>query len=531
MKNNKILAGLFATALITPACSDEFLEIEKPDGEPLEEYYTNEKTLMQSLAAAYDPLQWPDWDGVAYNALTCDAEILGDDFWVGGEHNNDNKHWHMLFNFEGDGNNTLATLWTDFYSGVKRCNDAIKYVGWNRGKINDKTLDSIEMQARLLRIYYYNIMWHYYGNIPFYLSNLTVPYVAPQKSADEIYASLIDELENTVIASKALPMKWGALDCGRVSQAMAYMLYAEMVMYQNDTDRFPTALSYMNEIIKSGDYALNPDYANIWEESGEWSNESIFEINYNDDNAQRDWGPAKACGGTVLPTLISPNSFPGGTELHSESWSSGKDGWGFLPLRVETYNMFEEGDVRREATCWDLRYMPYEIEVLNEKGKKETITIDYNKRYQDTHLWLNKYRPKDETCKDCPTSQNLNYNNNLRIYRYSETLLNAAELIVRGAGSGDAKSLLNQVRERAGLDGTDATLDNIIKERHYEFVGEGKRYFDLVRMVGVSESSANAENTLVPNEYRKNSWTKSKKHIPLAQSELDADPSLVQNNY
>ena len=30
----------------------------------------------------------------------------------------------------GTGNNTLATLWTDFYSGVKRCNDVIKYCGW-----------------------------------------------------------------------------------------------------------------------------------------------------------------------------------------------------------------------------------------------------------------------------------------------------------------------------------------------------------------------------------------------------------------
>jgi hypothetical protein len=31
--------------------------------------------------------------------------------------------------------------------------------------------------------------------------------------------------------------------------------------------------------------------------------------------------------------------------------------------------------------------------------------------------------------------------------------------------------------------------------------------------------------------YRTNSWTPSKKHIPLSQSELDADPTLKQNNY
>ncbi|MCQ2204066.1 MAG: RagB/SusD family nutrient uptake outer membrane protein [Bacteroidales bacterium] len=528
MKNNKIFAGLIATALLAPACNEDFLEVQKPDGEPLEEYYTTDERLNEALNAAYDPLQWPDWDGVAYNALTCDAEIMGEDFWVGGSNAVDNEHWHKLFNFEGSGVQTLQTLWGDFYSGIKRCNDAIKYVSWNTSVSKDK-LVSYEMQARLLRVYYYNIMWHYYGNIPFYIDNLSVPYTAPQQSADEIYAQLIDELENKIIASKALPMKWGASDCGRVSQAMAYMLYAEMVMYQNDKDRFATALNYMNEIINSGEYSLNPDYANLWEEDGEWCSESIFEINYNDDNAQRDWGDAaKNCGGTVLPTLISPNGFPGGTELHPDPWDSGADGWGFLPMRVQTYDMFAEGDVRREATCWDLRYMPYQNGV-DKNGNP--VIVDYNPRYQDTHIWLNKYRPKTENFKDCPTSGNLNYNNNLRVYRYAETLLNAAELIARGAGSGDAKALLYQVRKRAGLEAVDATLDNIIKERHYEFVGEGKRYFDLVRLVDVPESSVNAKNTLVPNEYRTNTWTDSKKHIPLGQSELDKDPSLVQNNY
>ncbi|WP_368860737.1 RagB/SusD family nutrient uptake outer membrane protein, partial [Escherichia coli] len=56
--------------------------------------------------------------------------------------------------------------------------------------------------------------------------------------------------------------------------------------------------------------------------------------------------------------------------------------------------------------------------------------------------------------------------------------------------------------------------------------GEGKRYFDLVR-------TGKAASVLVPDEYgyRTNSWTESKKYIPIAQAELDSDPALVQNNY
>ena len=509
-KHISIIAGFCAAAFALASCSDDFLEVKNPTGEPLEEYYTNEETLNEALTSAYAPLHWPDWDNVAYNDLTVDGEIMGDDFWVGGSSNTDNEHWHKLFNFEGSGTQTLGTLWGDFYSGIKRCNDAIKYAGWNSGKLSADFIGKMEMQARLLRVYYYNILWHYYGNVPFYLENLALPYTAPQLKADEIYALLIAELDE-IIASNVLPMRWSAAEAGRVSQAFAYMLYAEMVMYQNDTSRYSQTLKYMKEIIDNPEYSLNPSYAALWEESGEWCSESIFEINYNDDQAQRDWGEAALnAGGTVFPTLCSPNGYS------DELWS-GMDGWGFLPVRVETYNMFAEGDLRRDATCWDVR------------------GATYKERYQDTHIWLMKYRPTLENCKDCPTSKNLNYNNNKRIYRYAETLLNAAELLLQTGGNvAEATGYVNEVRARAGLPALDGvSIDDIFTERHMEFVGEGKRYFDLVRAEGIPGAIQKATTVLVPDTYgyRTNSWTPNKKHIPLAQSEMDADPTLVQNEY
>jgi hypothetical protein len=152
-----IIAGFCAAVFMLASCSDEFLEVKNPTGEPLEEYYTTEETLNEALTSAYAPLHWPDWDNAAYNDLTIDGEIMGDDFWVGGANATDNEHWHKLFNFEGNGNQTLATLWGDFYSGIKRCNDAIKYAGWP-GKASESFRRSMEMQARLLRVYYYNIL-------------------------------------------------------------------------------------------------------------------------------------------------------------------------------------------------------------------------------------------------------------------------------------------------------------------------------------------------------------------------------------
>ena len=510
MKRMKyIYVGVLASAFLLGSCSDDFLKVENPTGEPLEEYYTTDAHLQESVTAAYDPLHWPDWDGTAYNALNIDAEIMGDDFYPGGASISDNQHWHKLFNFEGDGNNTLATLWGDFYSGIKLCNDVMTYCAYPANAGNTNLPTYIE-QARLLRAYYYNILWHYYGDIPFYLTNLDSPYQADQISADKVYENLIAEMED-IIKGNVLPMRWDDANAGRVSLAFAYMLYTEMVMYQNDTARYPQALAYMKEIINSGSYRLMDNFADIWKESGEWGSESIFEVNYQDDQAGRDWGSAaKNAGGTVLPTLIAPNSWKGG-----DGWSAGQDGWGFLPMRVETYNMFDAADQRREATCWDLRSL-------------QGTDKDYNVRYQDTHLWLAKYRPMDENNKDCPSSKNLNYNNNLRIYRYAETLLNAAELtLATGGSNGEATGYFNIVHRRAGLPALESiTEDDILTERHLEFVGEGKRYFDLVR-------TGKAATTLVaiPGTDRTNSWTPNKKHVPLSQSELDNDPKLHQNDY
>lgn len=525
MKTNKIFAiGCLAVAtLVGTSCSDSFLEVENPTGEPLEDYYTTDEHIQEALIAAYDPIHWPDWGLGQYNALNIDAEIMGDNFWVGGATKTDMQNWHMLFNYEGNENNTLSSLWTVDYSGIKRCNDVLKYLGWAKD-VTPENNKSYEMQARCLRVFYYNMLWHYFGNVPFYLENLNEPpYTAPQYKADEVYNELIVELE-AVIDSKVLPLKYyknakGENDegqLGRVTQAFCYMMYAEMVMYQNDESRFSKALGYMKELIAEPGFSLNPSYAAIWATEGEWCDESIWEINYEQSNSERGWGSPLAVGGTVLPTLISPNTFPG-----DEGWSAGNDGWGFMPVRVETYEMFEEGDVRREATCW---VIPAEVE--------------YTKRYQDTHIWLNKYRPYDKNFKKAPFDQNLNYNNNFRYYRYAEVLLNAAELSLRTGGSaaGEAKNWVNEVRERAGLNGySSVTVDDVLTERRLEFVGEGKRYFDLVRAEGINgvSNKNKATTALVPDEYgyRTNTWSAKKKYIPIAQGELDSDPALVQNDY
>lgn len=504
MKNIYKLAGVAVMALSLSACGDDFLNVTSPTQTSADEYFTEKEHIEEAVVAAYDPLQWTDWGCGEYAPYILLGDIMADDFWVGGSDKNDNQNWHLMMNYEATPLKVVTSLWVEAFSGIKRCNDVLAYIEAAKEILDTKDTNYWTAQVKVLRAFYANWLWKFYGNVPYYQVNPET-YITPQISADELYDYMVGDIEDA-LALKALAFRASDAEAGRVTTAMAYMLYAEIVMYQRDTTRYATALSYMKEIIASPEYDLMSDYGEIFKETGEWCKESIWEINYISENAVRDWGAPLNAGGTVLPTLISPNNWPSGQDGHNT-------GWGFCPLRLETYERYSADDARRDATCWDVR--PFDG--------------TYNKRYQDFGFFLEKYAAQADGNAGQKASGELNYNNNWRIYRYSETLLNAAELLIATGGSAsEAKGYLTQVRSRAGLrTELEPTLDNILEERHLEFVGEGKRYWDLIR-------TDKAASVLVPDEYgyRTNAWTPNKKHLPIPQSEIDkAMGTLTQNPY
>ena len=78
-------------------------------------------------------------------------------------------------------------------------------------------------------------------------------------------------------------------------------------------------------------------------------------------------------------------------------------------------------------------------------------------------------------------------------YRYADILLLRAEALNKQQRQEEALELLNMIRERAGLslktmddftNASDRTLameDAILQERQLELLGEGRRWFDLIR--------------------------------------------------
>ena len=91
--------------------------------------------------------------------------------------------------------------------------------------------------------------------------------------------------------------------------------------------------------------------------------------------------------------------------------------------------------------------------------------------------------------------------NNIKVIRYEEVLLNAIEAHLNTddtAGTGDkTKRYYNTLRHERGLSDVSAvTLDDLKKERVRELVGEGQRYWDLLRWAAAIPQLNSAGNVV-----------------------------------
>ncbi len=503
---NKYIGSIFFVLLLAfSSCSDDFLTMESTDSQLAGEAATQED-LLSYLASCYQILLFDDYANYEYNSVTLMSDLLSDDIYKGGSSASDQQVLYSMSQYDLNADLTATGLWSLYYSGLARCNETITACDNSEG-VDEDILNQYKAEAHFLRAYYVHWLWKFWGNIPYFEEELTDPYMAYQYDADEIYDELIEDLDFAIDDDK-LDMQTSAADDGRATQAAAMMLKARVVMYQQDESRYAEVLADMEEIINSGEFSLVDDFASIWLSDGEFGDGSIFESNHLGEG--KDWSNAWSGYGTVLPAMISPNSLTGDDLLSDVTNYDG--GWGFAPVRSEMVDIFEDGDERMSASI------------------NQFSSGTYTARFQDTGYFLAKYAAREGYIESTATAS-LNYENNTRIFRLAEAYLNAAELIViygQSSSSVTAQECLDAIRTRAGLSSIDATADNIKLERRREFLGEGMRFWDLVRWgdTGVLTESI--------DEYAsERSWDETRKHFPIPQDEIDktsGDYKLVQND-
>lgn len=496
------------------ACGDDFLSVENSEkilaGGP-----ADRRLIEQNVTSVYQILLLDSYANGNYNSYILMGDLRSDDLFKGGGDAGDQVSLYTLSQLRNDPNDVPRGWWSIYYSGLTRANNAI--ISCSKAEnVSAEDVNRFSAEARTLRAYYMHNLWKMWGNIPYFEEPLKEPYMAKQYSADEIYKIIMADLDyalTPVDGKDKLPATATAATMGRITKSAAQMIRARVVMYQNDQSRYNQVLADMVEIINNPAFGLMPTLEDVFVNSGEFCKESIFETNQKADG--KTWGNSWIGFGTNLPAFISPNGLkkvPGFV-----------DGWGFAPVRKEAYDMYSPDDKRRDASINDFR------------GK------DYTPRFQDTGFFMRKYAARDGYNAVKSGDSPLNFDNNLRIFRLPEAYLNAAELIVKGAtatGAQSAQFYLDVVRGRAfkekftGSNVVTANLENIKKERRLEFLGEGLRYWDLVRW----GDAATVVTENIPG-FSERTWDPATdKYLPIPQSEIDktqgmGEFELKQNPY
>ncbi|MDR0711602.1 MAG: RagB/SusD family nutrient uptake outer membrane protein [Prevotellaceae bacterium] len=510
-----IAIALTAGTMTFTACSDDFLTSTNAGSSRTVDEPADANTLLGFAAAAYQPLLLDNYAPVRstggdgkFHSTVLTADLRSDDIYRGGSSIGDIPELWRLFTFTSEPTQTLNGLWSVCYLGLARSNQLIHACA-NTLNVSPEEQKRFNAEAHFLRAYYTHLLWKNWGNVPYFTEALEEPFVAQQYSADEIYQFIIADLQ-VACAPDALPMKNDAENIARTSLAAALMLKARVVLYQKDAERYPEITNDMATIIAGGQYSLMTDFEEIWRDSGEFCAESIFEANHLPKG--KDWYGQQGLNGifggfgTALPTVISPDEpKPANSELDNVR------GWGFAPVRSYAYeSLYEPNDARRDGSI------------------NRWATGTYKASFQNTGYFLAKYAARRSYGNTGSTP--LNFPNNVRIFRYAETLLNYAEL-VKKHGQGEvqgvtAQQAFDKIRNRAfnksppapAQELTEATVE---LERRREFLGEGMRFWDLVRWGKATDVLTETVNIPGTDISYERTFTEAKRHLPIPQSEID----------
>jgi len=118
---------------------------------------------------------------------------------------------------------------------------------------------------------------------------------------------------------------------------------------------------------------------------------------------------------------------------------------------------------------------------------------------------------------------------NIKVIRLSEIYLIAAEAAL-ATDPGKAATYLNAIRKRAPLltpaTAATITIDMILDERSKELVGEGQRFFDMIRLNKTITFNDEFGNISVPTRTKSIDRTFFKTRLPISQGEINANPGL-----
>ncbi len=401
------LTGIFM--LIAGAgCEDRLLD-QKPRGElTLASFFETEEHAIEATNATYERLRSFNFTNFLWLGKT---DIASDDANKGSTPADGAATQGALdeWTFDPSTSNFMAT-WGDYYQGIFRANMAIINIP-DIEEMDEQLKQRLIGENKFLRAYFYFFLVRSYGGVPL----ITEPqepgeFQLPRASEEEVFSLIEQDLQDAI---DVLPLKseYSPQDLGRATKGAARGMLAKVMLYQ---EKYDEAEQLARDVIESGEYSLFSEYENIFRQEGENSSESVFE---------------------VQAVALEPPQ--GGTQYSVHQGVRGQPnlGWGFNNPSDDLLNAFEPGDPRLGATVLFVHEtLPF--------GQEDVV------RHNTQMLDNQRYNQKSFVPLDQPAGA-ANGGTNIRILRYSDVLLIAAEAAFQNGNEADARAWVNDVRERA----------------------------------------------------------------------------------
>lgn len=515
-----VVAGVFSflfplSSFLFVSCESE-LDIQKHGNlGSMEDFYTNDENTMQATASLYAEMR-----GLYYNWFLT-KNLLSDDLYAGGGSRGDNADMEKLneYTFDTD-HGMIQSFYSGLYGVIYKANLIID-------KVQGETavMKRAVAEAKVFRAWAHFELVTLWGTAPV-VDHLLEPgeYRQSNSEPSALWALVEGDLTEA-INSGTLPSKSDVNDQEtgiRATKELAQALLGKAYLFQG---KYSEAAQMLDNVINSGKYALfTGEYDMQFHAPYNNNCESLFELQKRNDQENiamdfvfimQGWRTDKLSYSGEAANILAQGMY------------------GFMNPQKSLYDAFVAWE---GADGYRLKKTMMNYEQVNNFG----VTLQaggYLCGSEGIFLYKNQAQKQDLVI-DFSGLQCFQFVD-LKVMRYAEVLLLAAEAQLQAGNTGKALDYVNQIRTRAQEKPlTTVTLNDIKNEKRFELCNEAVRFQDLVRWGDAEEAMKNQgkdvpvfTTTGVEWQFHNQNYGFKEKHklLPIPLKEIELNPNMTQN--